>query len=259
MSTYSYSFGDTPTAADRLTVMAQVFGPEMRSFLSQWTHLHPELAVDLGCGPGHTTRLLSEILHARLTVGRDTSEAFLSVAQQLASPNIGFIKHDVTVAPFPAGPADIMFAHLLLYHLPDSAAALETWASQLQFGGLILVDDVESMETDHPILHRYLEIVGDLVQNAGGNPTVGAALAHLAPIPSLRLVANEVIDFEVATADAATIFRMNLHTWRTNPYIVGRYAASAIGDLAANLDLLRESGERNEILWKFRQMAFIRV
>src|ERR1700754_1705417 len=62
ISTCSYSFGDSPTAADRLAVMARVFEPEMRVFLAKWSHLSPELAIDLGCGPGYTTRLLAEIL-----------------------------------------------------------------------------------------------------------------------------------------------------------------------------------------------------
>jgi trans-aconitate methyltransferase len=89
MSTYSYSFGDTPTAAQRLAVMARVFEPEMRTFLGTCAHLRPELAIDLGCGPGFTTRLLAETLQARRTVGLDVSNALsarLVSVQWRASP-----------------------------------------------------------------------------------------------------------------------------------------------------------------------------
>lgn len=255
MSTHSYSFGDSPTAADRLAVLARVFEPEMRAFLAPWARLKPELAIDLGCGSGHTTRLLARNLHATRTVGMDISEAFLAIARKSAIAGITFLRHDVTRAPFPAGPAAVMFAHLLLYHLPDPAATLATWGSQLRTGGVILVDDIEAMESDHPVLRRYLEIVGELVRHSGGNPSIGPALARLGSVPGLELTANEAIDFDVATGDAATMFRMNLHTWRTNPYITEHYEVAEIDAIARDFDALRGLERQGDIRWRFRQMA----
>jgi SAM-dependent methyltransferase len=259
MSTYSYSFGDTPTAAQRLAVIARVFEPEMRSFLAKWSRLRPQLAIDLGCGPGYTTRLLAETLGADHTVGLDVSEAFIAAAGEPAMAGVSFFRHDVTSTPFPIGPAEVMFAHLLLYHLPDPTAALEIWARQLHPGGVLLVDDIESMHSDHPVLHRYLEIVNDLVRQAGGNPSIGATLARLGPSPGLELRANDFVDIGVSTSGAATMFRMNLQTWRTNPYITDRYADGEIKYLADSLDELLESDRRGEIGWRFRQMAYIRT
>ncbi len=56
-----YLFQDTDLAARRLAVLAEVFAPASRAFLLDVVQSRPELALDLGCGPGYTTRLLAEV------------------------------------------------------------------------------------------------------------------------------------------------------------------------------------------------------
>jgi hypothetical protein len=57
-----YAFGDTSLAARRLALLADVFEPPSRAFLEQFagpvsSGAEPlDLAVDLGGGPGHSTR-----------------------------------------------------------------------------------------------------------------------------------------------------------------------------------------------------------
>jgi trans-aconitate 2-methyltransferase len=76
-----YSFGETDLAADRLRVVAQVFDPNSEAFVSETVLERPRLAVDLGCGPGFTTRFLSRVPRSDRTVGVDRSETFLSRAR----------------------------------------------------------------------------------------------------------------------------------------------------------------------------------
>jgi hypothetical protein len=57
-----YTFGDTSLAARRLALLADVFEPPSRAFLAEFTRVagdQLDLAVDLGCGPGHSTRLVA--------------------------------------------------------------------------------------------------------------------------------------------------------------------------------------------------------
>src|SRR5205809_779798 len=55
----SYTFGDSQAAAERLALVARVFEPPSRRFLADAAAgaglAGCDLAVDLGCGPGHST------------------------------------------------------------------------------------------------------------------------------------------------------------------------------------------------------------
>ena len=76
-----YSFGETDLAAERLRVVSEVFDPPSAAFVSETVRNRPRLALDLGCGPGFTTRLLSRIARPERTVGVDRSESFLGRAR----------------------------------------------------------------------------------------------------------------------------------------------------------------------------------
>ena len=69
----AYLFGDSGTASRRLKVLADVFAESSRPFLSEATRERPCFAVDIGCGPGYTTRLAAEVLGPLRTVGIDSS------------------------------------------------------------------------------------------------------------------------------------------------------------------------------------------
>jgi SAM-dependent methyltransferase len=64
--------------SDHEGVVSEVFDPTSEAFVSETVRNRPGLALDLGCGPGFTTRLLSRIARPERTVGVDRSEAFLS-------------------------------------------------------------------------------------------------------------------------------------------------------------------------------------
>src|SRR4051794_17612598 len=68
-----YAYGDSDLAAERLALVATVFEPTSREFVQAAAPRSPALAVDLGCGPGHTTRLLHEATGAARTLGLDAS------------------------------------------------------------------------------------------------------------------------------------------------------------------------------------------
>ena len=56
------------------------------------------LAVDLGCGTGHTTRLLASVLRPRRALGLDQSASFAALAAADAPAGVEFAVHDVTRA-----------------------------------------------------------------------------------------------------------------------------------------------------------------
>ncbi|GHO61982.1 hypothetical protein KSC_008740 [Ktedonobacter sp. SOSP1-52] len=61
----SYLFKDTERAAHRLHIFANMFASSSRPFLQAVVGTAPEVAIDLGCGPGYTTRLLAEVTQCK--------------------------------------------------------------------------------------------------------------------------------------------------------------------------------------------------
>ena len=116
---HEYQFTDTELAAQRLDYLARVYEPCTRKFLSDAIKHPPDLVIDLGYGPGHTTVLLSECSNAQCTVGLDNSDRFVELAEVSRTDRVSFAHHDVTAVPFPVSPAQLIFCRYLLSHLPD--------------------------------------------------------------------------------------------------------------------------------------------
>ena len=93
------SFGETDLAAERLRVVSEIFGPTSGAFVSETVRNRPQLALDLGCGPGFTTRLLSRIARPERTIGVDRSEAFLSRARASSAAGEEYVAADVAAVP----------------------------------------------------------------------------------------------------------------------------------------------------------------
>ena len=96
-----YAFGDSGLAARRLSLLAETFAETSAAFMRESVQTRPQLAADLGCGPGYTTRLVADTLDPVRTVGLDNSENFLADVRTSASANVSFHLHDLTEAPSP--------------------------------------------------------------------------------------------------------------------------------------------------------------
>lgn len=252
----SYSFGDSDRAAERLRLLAKVFSKEMRQFLRSSAPMRPKLAVDMGCGPGHTTRLLGEVIDAETLIGVDFSQRLIEIAVAENRGQAQFVYHDVTIAPFPFGPADVLFTHLLLSHIANPGAALSTWAPSLAEGGVILVDEVETVETTQALFRQYLRVVEHTLASRGGQLYVGPVIAELRTIPGLGIRSSQIVEHAVATSDAASMFSMNLETLRHDPAVRSGYDERTLDRIAEALMDLRGSSSTGEITWGMRQVVF---
>jgi trans-aconitate 2-methyltransferase len=253
-----YTFGDTPVAARRLELLSDAFEPSTRVFLAEAAPRGPRVALDLGCGPGSSTRLLAEVTGARRTVGIDTSPAFLEVASGQPVPGIGFVRHDATTVPLPGAPVDLIYCRLLLAHVPDPVATVRAWATQLTPGGRLLVDEMEWIDTSHPVLAAYETVVLDLVASRGAPMYAGPMVATILGAPGWRQCRNTVRRVSIPAPTAARIYELNLTTWRDDPHIRERHSSDQIDDLARDLRALAESTAADPVVWTVRQVAFER-
>jgi len=219
----TYTFGDNPTAAHRLALLAQVYEPAARDLLRRWAPRQVGEAVDLGCGPGHSTRLVHAVTGARRTTGVDRSPQFLRQARATAVPRVRYRRHDVTAAPPPFGPADLVYARFLLTHLPDPAAALRLWAGTLAPGGRLLVQETARLRSAEPALSRYYELVAQVQAAYGQALDIGARLAGLAADAGdgVRVVHAGTRRLRPPVHLMARLHVLNLRTWRTDPVARG--------------------------------------
>ena len=256
----TYAFTDGEVAAQRLRLVSEVFAPPTTAFLRAVAPPPPALALDLGCGPGHSTHLLARTLGAQRTVGLDASPAFIALAEATATDTVGFRRHDVTRVPFPLGPADLAYCRLLLMHLPDPRAALGTWATQLRSGGLLLLDEVEAIETRNPTFTAYLAIVEDMLQRVSGTLYIGARLDGMVDEGMLRRHTSQTTRLAVPDPRAAAMFALNLAAWGGDPSIRARHGDATIERLAGELAAIAaRSSAASGIAWHLRQIVLERV
>lgn len=249
MSSSHYTYGDSEFAADRLDLVARMFEPTTRRFLEVAGLPGPRLAIDLGCGPGNTTRLIADVLHPVRTVGLDRSATYLERARRGAPPGVEFQEHDALATPFPVGPADVIFCRLLLAHLPDRVDVVARWTTQLAPNGVLLLDEIEDFQSDEAALVDYVRLASGVVERAGGRLVAGPELADMPDPPGTHRVVDDAVLMDVSPSDTATIFAMNLAV------LVEDGEVEPQPELAA---ALADVGERSSghIEWRVRQIAF---
>ena len=249
-----YTYGDSDLAGDRLALVARLFRPTSEAFLRAASPREPDVAVDLGCGPGHTTALVHETAGARRTVGVDRSELFARRARDRV-PDLGFIAADVArglpadragrsrLRPAAAGPS-----------ARPARTSSARWSTILTIGGRVLVDDLEAIETDDDVFRRYLDDVALAVIRAqGGALFVGPALHGARDPAGLVRVHDEVVAFAPAAAETARVFAMNLAV------LTERGEVSPRADLATALEAIASGVRTAEpVRWRVRQLAWER-
>ena len=249
MANDSYTFGDNEEASARLRRLAKLYEQETREFLQSWCLRRPHLTVDLGCGPGWSTRLLHEVLQPDRTIGLDASERYIAEARRNLGSALEFEVHDIVRAPFPVrGKPDVMFCRFLLTHLRSLKVVLATWATVAAPNALLFVHETESLESDHPALRRYYDLVADLQQHYGQTLLVGSILE-----PSFRGTGWQIVEsnrriLEKPASRMAQLHLANLRTWRQDAYAAAAFGPNEIDALEVSLARIAQGAEKAGIV-----------
>jgi trans-aconitate 2-methyltransferase len=259
MRTVKYLFGDDEIAARRLELLANVYQESTRAFLVKAAGgARFGLAVDLGCGPGFTTTLIADILRCDHVLGLDASASFITLAEARSIERVSFAMHDVTSIPFPCGKGDLIFCRLLLTHLKDPLAVIVEWTTQLNAGGLLMVEEIESIRTKHPAFEHYISIVEAMLLSQSNRLDIGAEVGMLT-LRNVKPVINEIRAISVKNCDAAGMFVMNMKAWKDSEFVRENYQRVRIGDLERELGAIAASrSQKREIEWQMRQRAWRR-
>jgi trans-aconitate 2-methyltransferase len=240
-----YAFGDSELARERLAIVADVFEAPTRMLLEDLPAMQPRYVVDMGCGPGHTSALLRlRFPHSEVT-GLDSSAAMVAEARDRV-PGAWFAVADVT-APMRL-PVDVVYARLLLGHLPDPDLARARWVAAMRPPGLLVCEEPVRYVSDRAIFRRYETAVTAVVAARGATLWAGPVLDT--DPPRCERLLDRVVEHPVRTGRAAAMFWRNATTW-------GAEVAGA-AELVEDLRALETADPDEYVTWELRQTVWSR-
>ena len=145
--------------------------------------------LDAGCGPGEAMRLMAERVGptGRVTgidIDAPLGEQTLAMLRGEGHAQCDFARVDLTAGDaIPGAPFDLVYARLLLYHLPERVAVLRRLRDAVAPGGHLLVQDYDVRSSDVlPALDsidEWRRVVRAVFEARGADPEVGAHLPQL--------------------------------------------------------------------------------
>lgn len=251
------ALGDSPATSDRLQVLAQVFATSSATLLETLPVGHPTVVLDLGCGPGHSTRLLRERFKSADVTGADISAAHLAEAATLV-PSARFVRHDVTTMPLPRAPVELAYGRLLLAHVRHPARLVASWTGQLVARGWLVLEDVEWIRTDDTVFLAYLELASALLRSQDTELYAGQLLAAMPSPRGTAVVHTGVATVEPTVAQAAAMFVLDLTALRGEALARIGVDDRTVDELDEALTSRLQDGRRDVITWGMRQVALRR-
>jgi SAM-dependent methyltransferase len=242
MGAKNYTFGDAGEASVRLRRLAELYEPESRELLTRGGCRSPRVAVDLGCGPGWTTRLVYGVLQPRRTVGIDASAKFIDEARANHGKELEFYVGDVTEGRFPVAAPDVLFCRFLLTHLSQVSDTLAAWAQAADPDATLFIHETESLETENPAMDRYYELVGRMQEHYGQALYMGGLLTAFVERSGWRVVESRRVMLEKPAQKMAELHLSNLRTWKSNTFAKEAFDGREIDALEKSLERI-VSGE----------------
>jgi trans-aconitate methyltransferase len=185
----TYSLGHTQEEYERLRAQAGVWETATTRILDQVGLPAGASCLDAGCGPGETMRLLAErVGPAGRVLGLDADATIGALAVDTlhgqGHRHCAFHVHDLTAdQPLPGAPFDLVYARLLLFHLPERVAVLARLWDAVAPGGHLVVQDYDLRTVSVLPTLASVDEVGRIIIGsfgaAGADVSAGARLAEL--------------------------------------------------------------------------------
>jgi SAM-dependent methyltransferase len=215
--------------------------------------------LDLGCGPGLTTRLLARHFPRATVLGLDNSAAFVASAGLGGGERLGFLEHDVTGMPLPGSPAAVIYARFLLAHLAEPGALVRTWAGELAVGGALVLEEVEWIRTTDEVFAEYLDLMAGVLRARQTELYVGPMMGQLEPPAGCTTSHSNVAILEPTRAQAAGMFSLNFATVRHDSAVGRRRTGAELDALGDALEARCDDQRIGSITWGMRQVVVRRL
>jgi trans-aconitate methyltransferase len=251
----TYTFGDSAIASERLRIVAQVMEPVARAALAPVDAASVRDVIDLGCGPGHTSRLLAALFPRAAVTGVDQSAAYVDEATGGGGERCRFVLGDVGDEPLPGAPADLVYARYLLSHLAGARGYVERWCRALRPGGWLVLEEPEVITSTDPDFGAYERVSATLVQTAGAPFYAGPLLAELPTPTGMERVHDEAVVIDITAGQAASMFWRNARAWDRAAVAAAGHEWAAVQQLADRLEARENDPTAGLFNWRQRQLV----
>jgi ubiquinone/menaquinone biosynthesis C-methylase UbiE len=188
-ATDAYALGRTPHEYERLRAQSRAWEAATSRLLDKVGLAAGASCLDAGCGPGETMRLMAQrIGPAGRVTGIDVDGPLgaqaLIMLQNAGHRQCRFVPLDVTSDErIPGAPFDLVYARLLLYHLPERVTVLRRLWETVAPGGHLLIQDYDirsvSVLPGLDSLEELRRVVVEAFSVAGCDVQIGARLPEL--------------------------------------------------------------------------------
>ena len=184
-----YALARAPEEYERLRAQARVWEAATGRVLDAVGLAAGHRCLDAGCGPGETMRLRAERVGPAgsvtgIDVDTDLGEAAVAMLHARGHHQCRFVDADVTSEDAIVDERfDVVYARLLLYHLPERVAVLRRlWKAVAPGGHLVIQDyDVRAVDTvpELETVEEFKRVVRAAFTAAGCDVHVGSRLPEL--------------------------------------------------------------------------------
>ena len=187
--TTAYALRRTPEEYERLRAQARVWEAATGRLLDRVGLAQGARCLDAGCGPGETMRLMAQrvgptghVLGVDVDAGLGAQA--LAMLHDAGHHHCSFAVADLTADdPLSGDGFDLVYARLLLYHLPERVDVLRRLWDAVAPGGHLLIQDydVDSVSVIPPLdsLAEFRRVAVAAFECAGCDVHVGRRLPQL--------------------------------------------------------------------------------
>ena len=148
-ATDTYALARTPEEYERLRVQSRAWEAATSRLFDQVGLAAGASCLDAGCGPGETMRLMAQRVGPTGRVTGIAADAPLGAQAMTMLQSAGhrqcrFVAIDLTAdEPVPGAPFDLVYARLLLYHLPQRVSVLRRLWDAVAAAGHLLIQEYD--------------------------------------------------------------------------------------------------------------------
>jgi len=166
---------------ERQHLLAKMLNPLTRQVLDRIPRDSVTQILDLGCGHGHTTRMLAEQFPCSSGIGFEYDAALVAQASADPSnpPGIAFQQGDACRLPFPQASFDLVFTRYMLLHVSDPPTVIREMFRVTRPGGFVIAYEPDCcIEFCYPP-NAAMERMSYLWRHLFPHPLMGRQLVHL--------------------------------------------------------------------------------